>query len=143
MTGAGVLTERQAAFVERQRVAHLATADAEGRPHVVRVCFVQREGKFYISIDEKPKRSVRLRRLRNIEANPSVALVFDHYSDDWEELGYVLVFGRASVLTSGAEYEAALAGLRERYAQYRSQALEGRPLVRIEPERVASWGRLG
>ena len=138
-----MLTEQQSAFIEGQRVAHLATADAGGRPHVVPVCFVQREGKFYISIDEKPKRSVRLRRLRNIAENQSVALVFDRYTEDWEELGYVLVFGQASVLAGGAEYEAALAGLRERYAQYRSQALEGRPLVRIEVERVASWGRLG
>ena len=143
MTDTGVLTDQQSAFIEGQRVAHLATADAQGQPHVVPVCFVLREGKFYVSIDEKPKRSVRLKRVRNIEENARVALVFDQYTEEWEGLGYVLVFGRASVLEGGAEYEAALAGLRERYAQYRSQALEGRPVVRIEAERSASWGRLG
>jgi len=132
----------QLQFIERQRVAHLATADASGRPHVVPVCFAQLDGRFYIAIDEKPKRSLRLKRLRNLEENPHVALVFDRYDDDWSRLGWVLVQGAAAILSDGPEHERALAALRDRYAQYRSMALEGRPLITVAAERVSSWGDL-
>lgn len=129
-------------FIERQRVGRLATADAQAKPHVIPVCFVYLEGRFYSVVDEKPKRSTRLRRLRNIEENPRVALVLDEYSDDWSRLAWVLVEGVAEVLTAGEEYGRALAALRDKYQQYRSMALEGRPLIRIRPERVLSWGAL-
>ena len=88
-----MLSASELRFIERRRVAHLATADATGRPHVVPVCFAHLDGRFYIAIDEKPKRSLRLKRLRNIEENPQVALVFDRYDDDWSRLGWVLVQG--------------------------------------------------
>ena len=129
-------------FIQRLRVGRLATADAQGRPHVIPVCFVYLEGCFYTPIDEKPKRSTRLRRLRNIEENPRVALVLDEYSEDWSRLAWVLVAGVAEVLTEGADYSKALRALREKYHQYRSMALEGRPLIRIRPERLLSWGAL-
>lgn len=133
------LSDREAAFIERQRVARLATADAEGKPHVIPICFAYRDGCFYSVVDEKPKRSMRLKRLRNIEANPRVALVLDEYSEDWSQLAWVLVEGVAEVLTGGAAYSKALIALRQKYPQYRSMALEGRPLIRIRPERVLSW----
>jgi len=126
-------------FIRRQRVGRLATADAQGRPHVIPICFVYRQGCFYWVVDEKPKRSTRLRRLRNIEENPQVALVLDEYSDDWSRLAWVLVEGVAEVLTEGADYAKALAALRRKYPQYRTMALDGRPLIRIRPERVLSW----
>ena len=137
-----MLSEREAAFVARQRVARLATADAEGGPHAIPVCFVYIDGAFYTAIDEKPKRSTRLKRLRNLEANPQAALVFDEYDEDWSRLAWVLVRGRAAVLTAGAEHERAVAALREKYPQYRSMALAGRPLIRVRAERTASWGAL-
>ncbi len=138
-----MLSEREAAFVQRQRVARLATADAAGRPHAIPVCFVYLDGAFYTAIDEKPKRSTRLKRLRNIEANPRAALVFDEYDEDWSRLAWVLVQGPAVVLTAGAEQERAVAALREKYRQYQSMALAGRPLIRVRPERVVSWGAVG
>lgn len=137
-----MLSELEAAFVRRQRVARLGTADARGQPHVVPVCFVLLADRFYTAIDEKPKRSARLQRLRNIEENPRAALLFDEYDEEWSHLGYVLVRGAASAVEGGPEQERALAALRQKYPQYRSMALEGRPLIRIVPERVASWGRL-
>ena len=132
----------QLQFIDSQRVAHLATADAAGRPHVVPVCFAHLQGRFYIAIDEKPKRSPRLKRLRNIEENPHAALVFDRYDDDWSRLGWVLVRGTANVLIEGPEYDRALTTLRERYEQYRSMALEGRPMIALMVEGVSSWGEL-
>lgn len=137
-----MLSAVEIAFVERQRLAHLATADASGHPHVIPVCFVYDSGRFYIAIDEKPKRTTRLKRLRNIEDNRSVALVFDRYDEDWSRLGWVMVQGRAVVIDSGEEHARALSALRERYAQYQSMALEGRPVIAITPEKARSWGKL-
>jgi len=137
-----MLSASELAFVERQRVAHLATADAVGKPHVVPVCFAYADGHFYIAIDEKPKRSPRLKRLRNIEENPRVALVFDRYDEDWSQLGWVMVRGTAVALDGGTEHDQALAALREKYPQYRSMALAGRPVIRVALEKVSSWGDL-
>lgn len=137
-----MLAEDQLAFILSRRLAHLATADADGRPHVVPVVFAYHQGNLWIAIDEKPKRTLRLKRLRNIEQNPKVALVFDRYQEDWERLAYVLVHGTAVILQRGDEEPGALAALRERYPQYRRMALEERPLIRITPERATSWGEM-
>jgi PPOX class probable F420-dependent enzyme len=137
-----VLSEEQQAFVSRQRLAHLGTADAQGRPHVVPVCFALDAGAIWIAIDEKPKRTHRLKRLRNIAENPSVSLVFDTYDEDWTRLGYVLVQGRAEVVQGGAEQQRAITALRTRYPQYAGMKLEELPAIRVTPEKVASWGKL-
>jgi PPOX class probable F420-dependent enzyme len=137
-----MLSPAQSRFVESQRVAHLATADASGRPHVVPVCFTYLEGHIYIAIDEKPKRSLGLKRLRNIEENPQAALMLDRYDEDWSRLGWVLVQGTASLLASGPTHAEAVAALRDKYAQYREMALEERPVIEITVERVSSWGDL-
>jgi PPOX class probable F420-dependent enzyme len=136
------LSDAEVAFVHRQHVAHLATADASGLPHVVPVCFAYLDGRLYIAIDEKPKRTVRLKRLRNIEGNQHVALVFDHYEEEWTKLGWVLVQGIADVIERGEEHERAVDALRQRYEQYLSMSLEGRPVVRVTVEKVSTWGRL-
>ena len=130
------------AFVTRRRVGHLATSDTEAMPHVVPVCFAEREGAVYIVIDEKPKATTRLRRLRNIERNPQAALVVDYYSEDWSRLAWVMLRGRADTLAAGDEHRAAIAALREKYPQYREMALDDRPVIRLVPDRVNSWGRL-
>src|SRR5881397_2797005 len=92
-------------FLRTQRVGHLATVDARGRPLVVPFCFVYDGKAFYSSLDEKPK-SVspeKLKRVRNIRANPEVALVIDHYDENWSRLKFVLIRGRAKILYSGKE----------------------------------------
>lgn len=137
-----VLSASELRFIERRRVAHLATADAAGRPHVVPVCFAYLAGRIYVVIDEKPKRSLRLKRIRNIEENPQVSLVFDCYDEDWSRLGWVMIRGSATVSDRGLEHESALEALRVRYPQYREMALEGRPVIRVTPERASSWGGL-
>lgn len=137
-----MLSAREEAFLRAQRVGHLATADAEGRPSVVPIAFAYLDGRLYTAVDEKPKSGRKLRRLRNIEANPRVAVVCDHYEDDWSRLGWVLVRGRASLVEDASERAGALAALQEKYPQYRSMALEGWPLLRIDVERASSWGEL-
>lgn len=121
------------------RVARLGTISADGRPHLVPVCFALSDGMVAIAIDEKPKRSAHLARLRNIEREPRVTLLIDHYEEDWTRLAWLRIDGRAEVLPRGDAWPDALASLRLRYPQYASMALEARPLIRITPERVAAW----
>jgi coenzyme F420-0:L-glutamate ligase/coenzyme F420-1:gamma-L-glutamate ligase len=131
-------------FLTFARLGHLATADASGAPHNVPLCFWFDGTRFYFAIDEKPKRErgMALRRMRNIAANPRVALVIDHYEEHWHNLAYVLVRGRASVVDDREEYLLALRSLRDKYPQYRAMALsiQHNPVVRIDPERVHVWG---
>ena len=134
------LSDVARAFIQRASVGRLATVDAGGAPHVVPICFVLLDGRIYSVVDEKPKRTTRLQRLRNIEANPRVALVIDRYSDDWSELAWVMVRGLAEIIEPGDEHAAAIAALREKYPQYRSMALEDRPVIRLLPERINAWG---
>jgi PPOX class probable F420-dependent enzyme len=134
--------ERQ--FLVKQFVAHLATADGDGVPHVVPVCFTILENTVYIAIDQKPKSgdSRALKRIQNIAANPSVALIVDHYEDDWQQLAWVMLRGTAEVLESGDEREAAHTLLRQRYKQYEGMDFLGLPMIAIRIARASSWGQI-
>ena len=137
------LTEAETAFVQIMRVARLATADENGSPHLVPVCYAFDGTRFYTPLDEKPKRvaGTQLRRVRNIEARHEASLLIDQYDDDWSRLGYVLVHGRADLLQPEDEaHRHAVALLRERYMQYRTMALEQYPVIVITPDSVTSWG---
>ena len=143
MTNRTTLTEAEVACVQAQRVARLATSDAEGHPHLVPVCYAFDGERFYTPLDEKPKsvEASKLRRVRNIEARHEAALLIDQYDDDWSRLGYVLVHGRADLLSpQNPAHAHALTLLRERYVQYRSMALETRQVIVITPDHVTSWG---
>lgn len=139
------LTPDEARFVARQRVGRLATSDAAGHPHVVPVCYTWDGERFFIALDEKPKRVpvARLRRVRNIMERGEASLVIDRYDDDWARLGFVLASGSASLVAPDDPAHArALALLRERYAPYRAMALDERPLIALTPAQVTAWGRL-
>ena len=120
---------------EDEPVARLATVGADGRPHVVPICFVIDGDTLYTAVDEKPKRTRRLKRLENIEANPQVEVVIDHYEDDWSRLWWVRLRGPARVLEGGDERLAALVLLREKYPQYVRQPPDGAVLALD----VAEW----
>jgi PPOX class probable F420-dependent enzyme len=138
-----MLSEDQRRFLEDRRVAHLATADAAGAPHVVPVCFAVRENDVYVTIDDKPKRgpATALKRLRNIALNPAVALVADRYDDaDWTRLGWVMVRGKAEIIDQGPEHRRAQDLLKSRYAQMRAMDLGRHPVIAIRIERATSWG---
>ena len=137
-----VLSDAAHAFAEGHRVAHLATADANGTPHVIPICYAMVGDAFYFVIDDKPKRTrTGLKRLRNIAANPHVAMVIDDYEEDWTRLAYLLVRGRAAVVEEQAEYATVLTALRQRYPQYRTMPLAPatHPMVRIVPEHAHLW----
>jgi PPOX class probable F420-dependent enzyme len=139
-----MLLDRERNFLIAQRVGRLATADARGNPHVVPVCFAIAEDTLYVTIDEKPKRaSARpLKRLRNMIDNPSIAFIADRYDEDWSQLGWVMLRGRAEILADGSEHDRAQALLRDRYAQYRAMQLGELPVIALRIERVTGWGNL-
>lgn len=138
------LTEEVRAFLARQRVGHLATADAGGVPSVVPICYHLQGATLYSAVDEKPKQQAgrRLRRIRNLLATPAAAVVVDRWDEDWRRLGWVLLRGSAAVMEDGAEHERGVALLRAKYPQYRRMRLEGQPMIVLTVETVRHWGDL-
>ena len=138
------LAPEVAEFIAVHRVARLATADASGSPHVIPVCYAFDGVHIYSALDLKPKRveSRRLKRVRNILANPRVALVIDDYSEDWSALAYVLVHGTAELLDGGPAQHHAESLLREKYPQYATLLERGCTVLQISPTRVSSWGNV-
>ena len=125
----------------RVPVGHLASTDGLDTPHLVPVVFVWHQGAIYTPIDGKPKSGRPLKRLSNIAANPSVALLLDHYAADWSKLWWVRIDGQASVLESAhADNSEVFTTLTAKYPQY--QTTDPSPsgtLIRITPTHVARW----
>jgi PPOX class probable F420-dependent enzyme len=111
------------------RVARLATVTPEGAPHLVPIVFALVGDVIHTAVDGKPKRHNRLRRLANIEREPRVCVLADHYDDDWSQLWWVRADGLATI-TDVAE-----PALIARYPQYATQPPPG-PYLRIQ---VTSW----
>ena len=138
-----MISEAHRRFLEACRVGHLATADRNGMPQVIPVCFSVRDETLYITIDEKPKRQDRpLKRVRNITENPQAAFVADRWDEDWRRLGWIILRGRAEILEAGPEHDTAQELLRARYPQYRAMNLAGLPVIALRIARAASWGDL-
>jgi PPOX class probable F420-dependent enzyme len=123
------------------RVARLATADAGGRPHLVPVVFAVDGDRVYSVVDAKPKRTTELRRLRNVAENPRVALLADHYDEDWDALWWVRADGVGRGLDPLADAEAARAVelLRVRYPQQRAVGA----VLAVDVERWSGWSAAG
>lgn len=120
------------------RVARLATVTAGGRPHIVPITFAVDGDVVYTAVDAKPKTTPRLRRLSNIRGNPSVAVLADHYDEDWSALWWVRADGEASIIEDPAEMAAPARLLADRYPQYRD-SLPGGPVIAIHVARWTGW----
>jgi len=120
-------------------VARLASVGADGRPHIVPVVFALGGGTgetVYSVVDEKPKRSVRLKRLENLRARPAAALLADHYEADWTRLWWVRADGTARVLEPSEEEAArAVALLAARYPRQRAAGA----VIAVDVERWSGW----
>ncbi len=130
-------------FIERARVARLATIDSEFKPHLVPVVFVFDGNHFFIPLDEKRKtaKPEKLKRIRNIQDNPNVTLLIDEYSEDWTKLAFVMIQGKASVATKeegNIQVREAYKKLMTKYLQYQKVSV-GEMCIIITPKKVASW----
>ena len=124
--------------IKTAMVARLATVGPDGRPHMVPITFAPANGSMYFAVDQKPKRTRNLQRLRNIAANPGVSVLIDHYEDDWSNLWWVRVDGTARIVEEGPEFDEAISLLTARYEQYRSNRPAG-PVVAVKVERMTGW----
>jgi PPOX class probable F420-dependent enzyme len=127
-----------AAMFAESPVAMLATVGPDAVPHIVPVVFAVHGDVVYTAVDAKRKSTRRLRRLANIEANPQVSLLVDHYENDWSQLWWVRADGVAAIHYSGEEMAAGYALLRRKYSQYQRIALDG-PVVTVDVKRWSSW----
>jgi len=132
-------------LLTESRLGHLATSTKRGKPLIVPICYVLDGSSLYTPIDEKPKRRepTKLRRVLNIVENPNVCLVADHYEEDWSELKYVMVRGRAEIVHEGEAHDRAVMLLRKKYKQYRRMSLEDRPLIKIKLIKAVAWSARG
>ena len=119
-------------------VARLATIGRDGRPPLVPITFAMGDDELYFAVDHKPKRTVNLQRLRNIEANPAVSVLVDHYENDWSKLWWVRMDGQARIVDAGERRDQAIGLLCARYEQSRSVPPAG-PVVAIAVQRMSGW----
>ncbi|MGH9051200.1 MAG: TIGR03668 family PPOX class F420-dependent oxidoreductase, partial [Acidimicrobiia bacterium] len=119
-------------------VGRLATVRPDGTPHLVPICFAIVGDTVVSNVDDKPNTTLRLQRLANIRANPSVTLLVDHYAEEWSQVWWVRVDGNARVVENGPEHDAAVVALRAKYQQYERIGISGATVV-IEIERWRGW----
>jgi PPOX class probable F420-dependent enzyme len=137
-----VLIDAPREFMAAARTATLATISPDGHPRLVPICFVVIDDVVWTPLDEKPKSVAdvrRLARVRDIERDSRVTLLVDRWSEDWSELAWLRIRGRARVVESDPT---AVAALRSRYPQYAGHDLETRPMIAIRIERVDPWGAI-
>jgi nitroimidazol reductase NimA-like FMN-containing flavoprotein (pyridoxamine 5'-phosphate oxidase superfamily) len=130
------LTKKEAEFIESQSVGRIATVDKQRMPHDVPVCPVLDGGKVYFGTEKNAK------KVKNIKANPQVAIVFDVYSDSWKKLRGVMLQCNAHIVDE-AEFTRRRAKLYRKYPQYKTEAAlepEDSVIVELEPATKFSWG---
>ena len=137
MNGDLLLTGEPAGFFAAARRASLATCSATGDPHVVPVSPVLDLDRVIIATGGTTV------KVRNILENPLVALSVDEYDEDWDRLLGVVLFGEATVIEAGFEWERDRTLLYEKYPQYAEQAPieEGETvMLDVRIDRVVTWG---
>jgi PPOX class probable F420-dependent enzyme len=128
--------------VAQSRVARLATIDPDGRAHLVPIVFVLDGDTLYSAVDAKPKRSRTLRRIENARERPEVTVLVDRYDENWTQLWWVRLRGRARVLDGGDEAARAVALLAKKYEHYRREA-PGPPVLAIDVDEWRAWSADG
>jgi len=137
------------AIINESKLARLATVDSECMPYLIPVVFVfdNDSGSFFLPIDEKTKRSrpESLKRVKNIQQNPNVALLIDKYNEDWRKLFFIMIRGRASII-GGSRLESndlslpqkAHKLLYHKYPQYQKIGI-GEYIVMIIAQKIITW----
>jgi PPOX class probable F420-dependent enzyme len=131
------LTKKLSKLIARERVCRVATAGADGKPHVVPVCHVMNGGKIYFGSDKNA------RKVANLRENPRISLTIDLYSEDWSQLRGVMIMGTVNLIERGPRFTQARARLYAKYPQYPEEAALGASdsaIVEVTPTNVFSWG---
>jgi PPOX class probable F420-dependent enzyme len=131
------LRKTVAKLLARERACRVATVGRDGMPHVVPVCHVVVDGKVYFGTGSQGQ------KVRNLEANPHIAVLVDLYSEDWTSLRGVMVQGTATLIRRGPQFRKIRTHLYQKYPQYPAESgLEESDdmIVEVAPARVSSWG---
>lgn len=123
-------------------VARLALVDGENRPYALPIVFARVADSLWSPVDGKPKKHGRLARLERIERAPEVTLLLDHYADDWRELWWIRLQGRACVIEGEhPDWGAAVRALQNKYRQYRDvEMFHSEPvMIRFAWQRYGWW----
>jgi PPOX class probable F420-dependent enzyme len=119
------------------RVARLASASVDAQPHLVPIVFALDGDVLYSAVDGKPKSTTSLRRLANIDANPAVCVLVDHYSEDWTQLWWARADGTGRIAAAG-EVTHAVQLLTARYPVYADEPPPG-PVLAVDVTRWSGW----
>ena len=137
------LSPSVAGFIAEGRVGRLGTADTTGQPLVVPICYAFDGESLFSAIDAKPKTAGPrgLKRIRNLQENPKVSVVIDRYDEDWKKLRYVIIQGRAELITEGGDFSRGIDLLLAKYPQYRQMGLNRSSglMIKVKPDRVTQW----
>jgi PPOX class probable F420-dependent enzyme len=143
-----ILKVKELEYLENARVARLATSDRKGTIGLVPIVYATKKESIYFVVDKKKKRSGKmLRRLRNISENPNVTLLVDNYSENWDELSYLMLVCTAKIVLGTVEKKLAASLLTEKYEQYETGGyfpgnLEEAIIVKLQPKRAIFWQNL-
>ena len=130
------LTKKERDFVDSLRVARLATVGAKGQTHNVPICPLLDRERIYVGSE------TGARKVRNLEANPRVAIVFDEYTEAWAYLRGIMIQGEARVVKP-SEFRRLRKKMYAKYLRYESMAPLGARdsvILEITPRRKFSWG---
>ena len=130
------LTAKEKDFVRCLRVARVATVASDSVPHNVPVCPLLENNKIYFGTERGA------RKMRNIEANPNVTVVFDYYTEAWEYIRGVMFQGKARIVNA-KEFRQYRKKIYAKYSQYESRSPLGdrdSAIVEVTPTRKFSWG---
>ena len=135
------LNQKTMTLIKGAKVVRLATVDQKSHPYVIPVVFVFYENSFFIPLDEKIKtvNSKKLKRVKNIEKNPNVTLLIDKYQNDWKNLFFLMIQGKAKMIDGNSKLMDKIHKLLiSKYPQYKKIGI-GNSCITINPTKVTFW----
>ena len=129
------------------RIGHLTTASSNLQPYVTPVVFIVQQNNIIVPLDDKPKTiTVKdLKRVKNIEENPKVSFLVDHYEEDWTNLWFVMIIGCATLVEMSERTEKLRKEFRnlrtkflKKYSQYTKLSI-GSIYIKIKIDKTIYW----
>ncbi|MGW4245671.1 pyridoxamine 5'-phosphate oxidase family protein [Nocardia sp. NPDC004722] len=127
-------------FIERSRIATMATLSATGAPHLVAMWYAVIDGEIWFETKAKAQKTVNLRR------DPRITVMLEA-GDTYDQLRGISLEGRAEVIEDPEALFKVGISVWERYTgpyseemkPFVDQMLHKRVAVRVVPERIRSW----
>ncbi|MBF6464367.1 PPOX class F420-dependent oxidoreductase [Nocardia beijingensis] len=127
-------------FLQRSRIATLATIGPKGTPHLTAMWYALIDGEIWFETKAKSQKAVNLRR------DPRVTCMIEA-GDTYDQLRGVSIEGRAEIIDDAEKLFAVGVSVWERYTGPYSEEmrpmveamLNKRVAVRVVPERTRSW----